>query len=148
MILLFAGVGASAAIDANKYPTTIEFYKQLKEEIKSSMGSILEGYFNQYISRKENNKKPMDIEKVLGAIKEFKYDLSPCIDNKRISYNFMQKHSIMRNNVVPYIEQISSLEESIHEEVHRVYYNFPNDSDIAIWNYLRSVFKIPFGVMI
>ena len=84
MILLFAGAGASAAIDANKYPTTIEFYKQLKEEIKSSMGSILEGYFNQYISRKENNKKPMDIEEVLGAIKEFKYDLSPCIDNKII----------------------------------------------------------------
>ena len=137
MILLFAGAGASAAIDANKYPTTIEFYKQLKEEIKSSMGSILEGYFNQYISRKENNKKPMDIEEVLGAIKEFKYDLSPCIDNKRISYNFMQNHSIMRNNnVVPYIEQLSSLEESIQEEVHRAYYNFPNDSDIAIWNYL------------
>ena len=40
------------------------------------------------------------------------------------------------SNIVPYIEQLSSLEESIHEEVHRVYYNFPNDSDIAIWNYL------------
>ena len=126
MILLFAGAGASAAIDSNKYPTTIEFYKQLKGEITNSIGSILGGYFNQYISRKENNKKPMDIEKVLGSINEFKYDLSPCIDNKRISYDFIQNSNILRiDNIVPHISQLSSLEESIHEEVHRVYYSSP-----------------------
>ena len=101
------------------------------------MDSILEKHFNRYISSKENNEKPMDIEKVLGAINEFKYDLSPCIDKKRISYNFMQRYDIMnRNNADHYIAQLSALEESIEEEVHRVYYNFPDSSDIATWNYL------------
>ena len=34
MILVFAGAGASYAINPNKYPTTIEFFSRLDESIK------------------------------------------------------------------------------------------------------------------
>ena len=35
MILVFAGAGASAAIDSKKYPTTEGFFNNLSESIKN-----------------------------------------------------------------------------------------------------------------
>ena len=34
MILIFAGAGASYSIDKEQYPTTVEFWERLPDEIK------------------------------------------------------------------------------------------------------------------
>ena len=137
MILLFAGAGASAAIDIKRYPTTTEFYKQLNNEVNSLMSSVLGGHLNSCISEEVADKKSMDIEKVLWYINEFKYDLSPCLDNKRISYNFLQNQSFISiDSIRPYISELSTLEQKIYREIHEAYYNLPSTSDVGVWNYL------------
>ncbi|MCK4668361.1 hypothetical protein KAU33_16530 [Candidatus Dependentiae bacterium] len=65
MILIFAGAGASKAVDPDNYPTTIEFLEKLPKEIKE------DPYFdliNKYFFYK--NDKIIDIEKVLWVIDE------------------------------------------------------------------------------
>lgn len=136
MILVFAGAGASAAIDIKRYPTTEAFYKRLNNEVKSLMGNVLGGHLNNHIAQ-EDSRQNMDIEKVLWYIREFKYDLSPSLDNERISYNFLQSSGIMPSKSVRgHIGELSTLEEKIHREIHDAYYHFPRGSDLDVWDFL------------
>ena len=142
MILLFAGAGASAAIDTKRYPTTTEFYEQLNDEVKSLMTNVLGGELNRCISKEVGDKKSMDIEKVLWYIDQFKYDLNPCLDNKRIAHKFIQKQGLMNaKNISPYISELSTLEEKIYREIHNAYYNLPSNSDVGVWNHLIKRLK-------
>ena len=71
MILVFAGAGASYAINGDKYPTTVEFYKRLDKNTKGLIDTVLSGILLEYIKNDENlYNKPMDIEKVLFFINE------------------------------------------------------------------------------
>lgn len=70
MILVFAGAGASAAVDPKRYPTTLGFAEQLPRDIKqnASFANVLE-----FFSKVHNRTKP-DIEDVLGALDDLQAD--------------------------------------------------------------------------
>ena len=65
MILIFAGAGASRAIDKDNYPTTVEFYDRLPEEINNTIDAIPN---LRTFLKSEARSTPMDIEKALHYI--------------------------------------------------------------------------------
>ncbi len=68
MILVFAGAGASAAIDPEQYPTTIEFFERIPGDIKSNTWFV---HASQFLSSRHDG-LPLDIEKILGALSEMR----------------------------------------------------------------------------
>ena len=65
MILIFAGAGASKAVSPTTYPTTIEFFEKLPDNIKSNaIFKNLEGYLRQGTPQGA----PIDIEEILWTI--------------------------------------------------------------------------------
>ncbi len=66
MILVFAGAGASIAVNQAMYPTTREFFRTLPDSITSSP------LFQQAVSfLSKSGIEPIDIEHVLGVLDEF-----------------------------------------------------------------------------
>lgn len=66
-ILVFAGAGASKAVDPTQFPTTVEFFERLPAEV------IDDKYF-QFVMRylsSENGERLFDIEHVLWGLQEF-----------------------------------------------------------------------------
>jgi len=56
MILVFAGAGASSAVDHDKYPTTVEFFKRLPSEIKNDkLFSEIEKFLRTKKSKNTSN---------------------------------------------------------------------------------------------
>ncbi|MCP5348021.1 MAG: hypothetical protein R3F41_10425 [Gammaproteobacteria bacterium] len=57
-IVVFAGAGASKAVAPEKYPTTVEFFDDLPEEITSNK------LFQQVVEflKEDSGKGPIDIE--------------------------------------------------------------------------------------
>src|SRR5829696_9086253 len=66
MILVFAGAGASKALDPQGYPTTEEFFKKLPKEIRSNQ---LFAGLEQFL-RQQLNADVIDIEQWLWASAE------------------------------------------------------------------------------
>lgn len=63
MILIFAGAGASKAVDPTTYPTTVEFFEKLPDNIKSnSIFKNLEGYLRQGKPKGAS----IDVEEIYG----------------------------------------------------------------------------------
>ena len=67
MIVLFAGAGASKAVDSNQYPTTIEFFERLPDEIRQAkpFDAVL-----TYLKAQQHS-DIIDIEQVLWALTEW-----------------------------------------------------------------------------
>ena len=67
MILVFAGAGASKALNPQHYPTTVEFFEGLPEAVTEAP---LFQRVRQFLGG-ENTEVPLDIEQVLWAIGEW-----------------------------------------------------------------------------
>ena len=78
MILVFAGAGASSAVDCEKYPTTAEFFRRVPSAIKKNPWFSEATFFLQSI----NNGDPIDIEQVLGALREMREYCAKSLDIK------------------------------------------------------------------
>lgn len=63
-IMLFAGAGASKAVDSVSYPTTIEFFERLPDEIRSDPQFI----FVERFLRQGTDDKIIDVEEVLWGL--------------------------------------------------------------------------------
>ena len=68
MILVFAGAGASAAIDPEQYPTTAEFFSRVPSTIKDNPWFREASLFLRSI----DNDSRIDIEQVLSALSEMR----------------------------------------------------------------------------
>lgn len=66
MILLFVGAGGSAAVDAEQYPTTVEFFKRLPDNIVQSRLFFLVRNF--LTNAPSHNGASIDIEKILWEL--------------------------------------------------------------------------------
>ena len=135
MILLFAGAGASYAINKEKYPTTEEFWKLLSDEIKNSLNNALHGKINEAMSEIFSDDK-LDIEKVLGVIYEFINQLSPGIDQSMISTPFISTYIPGKTEKEKYLSELSKIESSIYRKMHYTYIQEPTEKDIEIWDFL------------
>lgn len=67
-IVVFAGAGASKAVNAERFPTTIQFFERLPDEITSN------SLFRMVVDflRKSDEKKQVDIEEVLWELQEIR----------------------------------------------------------------------------
>lgn len=65
MILVFAGAGASKATSADKYPTTVDFYRKLPPDI---LRMPMFRAANLYIENQLDRKGPIDIEELLWTL--------------------------------------------------------------------------------
>ena len=66
MILLFVGAGGSAAVDAEQYPTTVEFYKRLPDDIvQNPLFFFVQNFLTNAPS---HNEASIDIEKILWEL--------------------------------------------------------------------------------
>ena len=66
MILVFVGAGGSAAVDPEQYPTTVEFFNRLPDDIEEAP------LFIQICAFLEIRKygQPIDIEEILWTLDE------------------------------------------------------------------------------
>ena len=65
MILVFVGAGGSAAVDPEQYPTTIEFFNRLPEEI---IQHPLFALVCEFLRTQKEDGQPIDIEEVLWSL--------------------------------------------------------------------------------
>jgi hypothetical protein len=76
MIVVFAGAGASKAVDPSMYPTTAEFFERLPDSIR---GTPLFGGTVEFLRQKDPD-ATIDIELVLWAIEELRDAVSALVD--------------------------------------------------------------------
>ena len=63
-VVLFAGAGASKAVDPASYPTTLEFFERLPESLRShSCFTYIESFL-----RKDGDREVIDIEEMLWGL--------------------------------------------------------------------------------
>ncbi|HEX4348722.1 MAG TPA: hypothetical protein VHZ73_14190, partial [Vicinamibacterales bacterium] len=128
-VLLFAGAGASTAVNRDQYPTTVEFFKRLPAEITAQPVFTMLGQFL-------NEKQPdgvHDIEKVLWALDELQRFVDEGRDTRRIGGWFLRSARLGRtygqnvslDNTVEAIEKanprIQQLKDAINVQVHNFY---------------------------
>ena len=143
MILLFAGAGSSYAINKDRYPTTVEFYKRLDTGTKKLIDTVLSGILLEHIKNDENiYNKPMDIEKVLFFINEASDWMKKCKDQKNIVGNSINRlDQNVYNFVNNYMPDIVTLEDRIYKKIYDFYGGRPEESDTKIWKMLIKELK-------
>ena len=143
MILVFAGAGSSAAVDSEQYPTTIEFFNRLPDNIKQD--SLFAEVCNFLASQKEEG-QPVDIEEVLWALDELQDYCSISSDARTMSGWIMRNERI--NNFIPnlpsihpqfnggmskLIGRIVALRGQINEQVYKFYRSSPEPIKLRTW---------------
>lgn len=91
MIIIFAGAGASKAVRPDQYPTTVEFFQKLPEEIK---GDTLFKFAVQYLEQSKRDDSQLDIEQVLWLTRDLRDFTSRAADTKSIAGWFLQKERL------------------------------------------------------
>ena len=143
MILVFAGAGASYAINSDKYPTTVEFFSRLDESINEKIQKLLSPKFKFIINKERKGlieesqlHEKIDIEDILWLISKVKEDYRNIFSNEifkeivetinRESISFMEEQH----------KELSSLEEKIYENVFRFYTSIPSEDELDPWTFL------------
>ena len=160
MILVFAGAGASAAIDPDQYPTTVEFLERVQPDIESNT------WFEhalQFLSTRENS-SPIDIEHILDVLSEMQgYCLKShddttfpgwmLVDNR---FTNMVNARIMDEQLtIPFLGdfvremederiRLEELQGDIHSLVYQYYDPLPLHSELANWMTLLETVTDPY----
>lgn len=143
MIVIFAGAGASKAVNPTKYPTTIEFFQNLPDNIKSD---LIFSNLESYLRNNKPKSAPIDIEEILWAIYELE-DFTNAITNKENLIGwFLNDLKLFQSLGAKYdinplidvsrelVRKASELSKRIDEQVYSFYAESPNLSDLqANW---------------
>lgn len=149
MILIFAGAGSSAAVDSKQYPTTVEFFNRLPDNIKQDR--LFAEVCNFLASQREKG-QPVDIEEVLWALDELQDYSSISSDltampgwimrDNRVN-QFMPTLPHMANNFFDGMRnmevQIEGLQGRINEQVYKFYGGSPEASKLLPWTELLKL---------
>lgn len=93
-VVIFAGAGASKAVNAEQFPTTVEFFKIIPDHIKNMRFFR----FAEEFLRRDIKSDEIDIEMILWAIQTIRDDFSNLLDNKYITGSLFQ--SGILNNII------------------------------------------------
>lgn len=148
MIIVFAGAGSSASVDPKKYPTTVEFFKRLPEDVRKNR---LYPLVQQFLET-NNNGKLIDIEDVLWTIDRFKESFDNTFDPNTITGWALNNNALTTlaqglGGSVPdtrpicqnrelFSAQRSDLRNSINALVHGLYSERPTDNQLKNWTRL------------
>lgn len=143
MILVFVGAGGSAAVNSEQYPTTVEFFNRLPDDIKQ------EPLFIQIHDFLEAGKKgqPIDIEEILWNLDELREYFKASCDTNAISGWIMADDRIdqLIESGLPELsnlldgmhqlaeDQIRILKDKINALVYAFYGRHPNDDELTGW---------------
>lgn len=150
MILVFAGAGSSAAVDSKQYPTTIEFFNRLPDNIKQDR--LFAEVCNFLASQREKG-QPVDIEEVLWTLDELQDYCSVSSDTDTMPGWIMRDNRI--NSFIPNMSsvhprfhegmrdlsgRIVSLQGRINEQVYEFYGRSPEAGKLTPWTELLKLF--------
>ena len=142
MILVFAGAGASAAVNHKKYPTTEGVYSMLPSSIiNDSLFVEVKGFLEAI------NTKIIDIEHILDALEEIKNYLWQTSDTSRIVGFMTQADAFTRVNgkfstahlhsAFPNLrERCYDLIVNIREFLYNTYGDPPEEKNLETWRML------------
>jgi hypothetical protein len=147
MILIFAGAGASKAVNPDQYPTTIEFFSRLPTQIQSNN---LFRTAVEYLNTQNEEGHIIDIEQVLWLLNELKDFNSTVSGNSTVPGWFLTTNRFAEiagrvdfaANQFPGVAnsvttKIDSLVSDINEVVYELYAEDPTQQELADnWLYL------------
>lgn len=81
MMLVFAGAGGSAAVNSDQYPTTVEFFNRLPDEISQDP---LFTQVREFLDARKGG-QPIDIEEILWNLDELRDYFRASCDANAIS---------------------------------------------------------------
>ena len=131
MILIFAGAGASAAVNSKKYPTTAEYYNRLPADIKVELENLSEGKFIKNVISNS-----LDVENILWDIKEIKQSIQELTRaEKKATSIFLSTTTYKgtRKFLGNDLKQLSSLEKRINAHVYELYRQLPEEKEVQNW---------------
>ena len=146
-IVVFAGAGASFAVNKNKYPTTAGFLEKFPEDLKQNQ---LIGYISNHFKVRFGDGTP-DVEKILWCLGELLAYLELTQDNKSpvnwlLPGNTLPGLLQIEGNVSAFaavakkaIPQIKSLQDRINAQLYDVYGELPVPEELeSNWTYLLN----------
>ena len=159
MILLFVGAGGSAAVDSEKFPTTVEFFSRLPENVsKSKWHDFIVKFLTMKIGEGNNPVATIDIEQVLWEIDEGLSHLSAMTNTDRITgwmWGSGETEKLLGRNynsligdVSKQVEQLNQLRYSIFEKVHDFYGEKLSEENHATnpWvSFINDLFQLNIG---
>ena len=138
MILVFAGAGASKAVNPSQYPTTVEFFERLPEDVKNNE------LFRRAVEYLRTRKKadPIDIEQILWLVTELRDFMTKAGDNSTVPGWFIEGNRLIsavgghddvqgiRNVATRASRTIESLSSTINAFVYDVYGETPSEDEL------------------
>ena len=145
MILVFAGAGSSASVDSKNYPTTIEFFKRLPEDVKNN---ALYNFIHEFL-KAQKKESLIDIEDVLWTIDDFNRTFDATLNPDSIM-GWMMSNNMLNNlaaqfgasvsetqsiikNRESFSDQCLYLRNSINSLVHNLYTHRPDKNQLTNW---------------
>ena len=154
MILIFAGAGASAAVDRNQYPTTAEFFARLPSEItnKPWFKAVAEFLVEKYEGQ------TVDIEHLLDALREMQDFCVKAYDPNKISGRMLSPtqdrlrnidrekrgnlHREHRQILIGFLRSDDRSLELLQNEINALVYEFyaavPSEAKLNCWKRLLT----------
>jgi hypothetical protein len=141
-LLIFAGAGASKAVNPDQYPTTVEFFEALSDEIKNDPLFVhVEAFLRETLGNQR-----LDIELVLWRLQELKIFCENSLRRDQFSGWMIQtgRFALVQPSLsighFPHIanmqiEHLSNLISKINRKVYDLYAELPDEKDLArTWN--------------
>lgn len=149
MITIFAGAGASMAVNTKKFPATKEFFTQLPNDIKENK------LFNEivnFIKQEEINESLIDIEEILFPLYKLR-EMLVSTENKKNAFGWLlnanRLPSLTNTKDVSQIfidmtsklhNQTRNLINMINEQVYNLYYQNPDKKELqSNWSFLLKL---------
>ena len=160
MILVFAGAGASAAIDPDQYPTTVEFFERIPAALKENTWFE---HASQFESKEKGN-SILDIEQILSALGQMLNYCTDSYDTATFSgwmladdrfRNLANARIVDERLEVPYLSdfvremqnersRIEDLQGDLYSLVYQFYAPLPPIEALAIWISLIETLMDPY----
>ena len=152
MILLFVGAGGSAAVDAEQYPTTIEFFNRLPDDVvQNSLFSRIQEFLTDAPS---HNGDPIDIEKILWELDNLQKYLTSSISKDCVAgwfmvHDYLTKLNCLATRNPKYADgfkdiidaYVKPLQNRINGLVHKFYLELPGRAKLVHWMFFLRGLK-------
>lgn len=152
MIIVFAGAGASCAVNCEQYPTTAEFFKRVPDHIRDTPWF---GAASEYLESRESG-RIVDIEDLLGVLRKKEDNCASYFDEGSFTaWMYDPPYERIRNispsnrdhlqggNLRTFIEtkkqdaaSLQELQNDIKALVYSLYGETPEEKDLADWRLL------------
>jgi len=144
-VIVFAGAGASKAVDPQAYPTTVEFFERLPPEVKND---TLFALLTKHLRRAVAGSPAIDIEQVLWALQELQTFLDAVTNPHSVPGWFLQDSRLLQpisltsnfnnltENAPRVLEVVHRLRHAIDTQVYDLYGRVPSEEQI-LTNWLR-----------